>query len=260
MTQSALDAALAEAAAQANGEAHTAQPIAQVAQETVVQSEPQHTPVVANYAVAAAPVAGTALSMDSSIVQAQSGITDFFKLTDGGCQISDVKYDPIKVRLRLEDAQKGGGFKPALMMNYEAPSGMVYTKSYDGQTTVSSNPAHSALSWAANKQKILQLAPKAYDFLGYDIAFVVAEDVTSKDKKTVLKAGTVLGFTTPFTASKMLKKVWDAAINGNQRGNDVILKISGEEISKNNRQYKQLVVELLGYEAPVDLTVDDQPE
>ena len=249
--QNALTDALAQAAEAAQSDSTaTAQPISQVEQGTVVGT---NTPAVANHQVATAPAGGASLSMDSSVVQSQSSITEFLKLSDGGCMIGEVKFDPIKVRIRLEDAQNGGGFKPAYMMNYEGPQGMVYTKSYDGVTTTSNNPAHGGLSWADNKARILQIAPKAYDFLGYDIAFVVAETVIGKDKKTELKAGTVLGFTTPYTAAKMLKKVWDAGVGANQRGNDAILMISGEEISKNGRQYKQLVVEHVGYAAPTDL-------
>ncbi|URG13805.1 hypothetical protein [Acinetobacter phage vB_AbaS_TCUP2199] len=244
----ALNAAANEAAADSTA---TAQPISQVDQGSVVGNGEATTPAVANRQVAAAPAAGgPSLSMDSSVVQSQSSITEFLKLSDGGCMVGEAKFDPIKVRIRLEDASNGGGFKPAYMMNYEGPQGMVYTKSYDGVNTSSNNPAHAGLSWADNKARILNLAPKAYDFLGYDIAFVVAEDTLSKDKKTELKAGTVLGFTTPYTAAKMLKKVWDSGVGANQRGNDAILMISGEEISKNGRQYKQLVVEHVGYAAP----------
>lgn len=255
--QSPLNDVLAAAANQASGDAsNVAQPITQdeIKNATVVETQP----AVSNQQVAAYQQPAAPLSMDSNIVQAQSSITDFFKLTDGGCSVGDVKFDPIKVRLRIEDAQKGGGFKPAFMMNYEAPSGMVYTKSYDGSTTVSNNPAHSNLNWSDNKARIKQLSPNAFDYLGYDLAFVVAEDTDSKDKKATLKAGTVLGFTTPYTAAKMLKKVWDNAIGAGQRGNDAILILSGEEISKNQKNYKQLVVVEQGYDAPK--TFAAQPE
>lgn len=249
--QSPLDATLAAAAQAAAGDnSQTAQPISQVEQGTVVQ-EQNNTPAVVNQQnYAPANTGGASISMHSSVVQSQSSITDSFKLTDGGCSIADVKYDPIEVLLRLEDAQKGGGFKPAFMMNYEAPSGMVYTKSYDGVTTTSNNPAHSNLSWVQNKQKILGLSPKAFDYLGYDIAFVVAKDTLSKDKKTTLKAGTVLGFTTPYLASKMLLKVWNNAVSANALGKDAILTISGEEVSQNSRQYKKLVLVEQGYAEP----------
>lgn len=251
----ALNAAAQEAATDSTA---TAQPISQVDQSTVVGEATTTSPAVANRQVAAPAAGGSSLSMDSSVVQSQSSITEFLKLSDGGCMVGEAKFGPIKVRIRLEDASNGGGFKPAYMMNYEGPQGMVYTKSYDGVNTSSNNPAHAGLSWADNKARILNLAPKAYDFLGYDIAFVVAEDTESKDKKAeLLKAGTILGFTTPYTAAKMLKKVWDAGVGANQRGNDAILMISGEEISKNGRQYKQLVVEHVGYAAP---TTAAEPE
>lgn len=257
--QSPLDQTLAAAAQAANGDAtQTAQPISQVETGSVVNQDQSGAPAVSNQQVAQYQAPAPSLTMDSGLVQSQSSITDFFKLTDGGCSIADVKYDPIKVRLRVEDASQGGGFKPALMMNYEAPSGMVYTKSYDNQTTSSNNPAHAGLPWAANKQKILGLSPKAYEFLGYDIAFVVAEDVQSKDKKSVLKAGTVLGFTTPYTAAKLLKKVWDGAMGANARGKDAILTISGEEVSKNGIQFKKLVVVEHGYEDAKNIHVEPE--
>lgn len=257
MTQSPLDATLAAAAAEAQADTtQTAQAINQVDHGSVVSTD--NTPAVSNQQVAVAPTTGTSLTMHSSVVQAQSSITDFFKLTDGGCSVADVKYDPIKVLLRMADAQEGGGFKPAYMLNFEAPSGMVYTKSYDGVTTVSNNPAHSGLSWAENVAKIKALAPNAFAYLGYDVAFVVAEDTASKDGKTTLKAGTVLGFTTPYLASKQLKKVWDNAVSSNALGKDSVLTLSGEEISKNGKNFKQLVIVENGYAAPRSFApVDD---
>lgn len=256
--QSPLNDVLAAAANAASGNAeNVAQPISQ---EDVSQAETviDHQPAVANQQVATYQQPASPLSMDSNVVQAQSSITDYFKLTDGGCSVGDVKYDPIKVRLRLEDAQKGGGFKPAFMMNYEAPSGMVYTKSYDGITTISNNPAHSNLPWTTNVERIKKLNPNAYDYLGYDLAFVVAEDTVSKDKKTTLPAGTVLGYTTPYTAAKKLKKVWDSAVAANKRGSDAILIVAGEEISKNSKTYKQLVVLEQGYDSPKNIAVEPE--
>lgn len=248
--QSPLDQTLAAAASQAAGDSsNTAQPISQTeGQATVI--EHNNSPAVANQQVAAYQPPASPLTMQSNEVQAQSSITEFFKLTDGGCSVGDVKYNPLKVLLRVEDATNGGGFRPAYMMNYEAPSGMVYTKSFDGAKTTSNNPAHSGLSWADNKRKILEIDPKAYDYLGYDIALVVAEDTKSKDEKTTLAAGTVLGFTTPYTAAKMFKKVWDNAVANNSVGKDAVLVLSGEEINNNGRQYKKLVVVEQGYAEP----------
>lgn len=247
----ALNDALAAAATQASADpSQVAQPISQEQGEAYqATSLPAAT---TQNAVAQAPAAQpvSALSMHSSVVQSQSSISDFFKLRDGGCLIDDVKYPAVLFRLRLESSEKGGGFKPCYMMNYENSSGMVYTKSYDGVTTTSNNPAHSALSWADNKAKILQTHPKSYDFLGYDLALVVAEDVESLDGKQILKAGTVLGYTTPYTAAKKIKKVWDDAVGTNNLGKDALLLLSGEEVTKNNRQYKMLVVEAKGYAEP----------
>lgn len=249
--QSPLDATLAAAAQAAQADtSNTAQPISQTESNNGNVVATDNTPAVSNQQVVAVNSTGASISMHSSIVQSQSSITDFFKLTDGGCSIADVKYDPIKLLLRIEDAQKGGGYKPAFMMNYEAPSGMVYTKSYDGQTTTSNNPAHAGLSWIDNKNKIKAMASSAFDFLGYDIAFVVAEDTLSKDGKVTLKASTVLGFTTPYLAAKQLKKVWDNAIACNALGKDAVLTVSGEEVSKNGRTFKQLVIVENGYAAP----------
>lgn len=252
MTQSPLNDALTAAAAQVAGDTlAAAQPIQQGQQEQQNHAVQQTQPV---YAMAQ-PNNASPLTMDSNIVQAQSGITEYFKLTDGGCSVGDVKYEPIKVLLRLEDAASGGSFKPAMIMNYDTPAGMVYTKSYDMVSTVSNNPAHSGLGWNANKAKILTVDGKAYEYLGYDLAMVVAEDALSKDKKTTLAAGTVLGYSTPYLASKLLKKVWDAGMAANMRGKDAVLMVSGIEINKSSKNYKQLVVENLGYAEPKNFGV-----
>lgn len=256
-TVNPLESTLQAAAAASQADAsQVAQPIEQ--QEVQQNYQAQSLPAVNNNAVAQHHVQPTNLTMDSSDVQNESSIGSFLKLTDGGVEVSDTKYGAIKVALRVEDAANGGGFKPARMMNYEGAQGMVYTKTYDGANTESNSPAHSNLSWAANCEKIMQLSPKAYSYLGYDLALVVSEDVKPlKAGGEVLKAGTVLGFTTPYTASKLFLAAWKAAVAASQRGNDVILELEGEEISKNSRMYKVLRMKTLGYKAPQNYLVED---
>ena len=248
MTNALQDTLAAAAAASQSDASQVAQPIEQQQQQTTnVVAEQAY--AASNLPAAHAP-AGSPLSMDSSEVQNESAIGSFLKLTEGGVEVSDVKYGPIKVALRVEDASLGGGFRPAQMMNYEGPQGMVYTKTYDQANTVSNNPAHAALSWPANCQKVLEMHPNAYKYLGYDLALVVTEDVPPLKSGEPLKAGTVLGFTTPYTASKTFLAIWKAAIAANQRGNDVLLEVEGEEVSKNNRKYKVIRVKTLGYAEP----------
>lgn len=251
MTNPLADTLNAAAAASQADASQVAKPIEQAAapaatQDYVAAGLPatQQTTAVAHNSPA------SPMSMDSSEIQNESAITSFLKLTEGGVEVSDTKYGPIKVALRIEDASQGGGFRPARMMNYEGAQGMVYTKTYDHVNTVSNSPAHAALSWAASCEKVLQNNDKAYDFLGYDLALVVVEDTQPLKGSEVLPAGTVLGFTTPYTASKTFLAIWKAAVAANQRGNDVLLELEGEEVSKNNRKYKVLRVKTLGYEAP----------
>lgn len=253
-----LQDTLAAAAAQSQAdESQVAQPIEQ--QNNVVAEQVYQ---ASNLPAAHEPRRAVTMSMDSDEVQNESSIGSFLKLTDGGVEVSDTKYGPVKVALRVEDATNGGGFKPAQMMNYEGPQGMVYTKTYDQCNTVSNNPAHSALSWAANCEKVLAMHPQAYKYLGYDLALVVTEDVQPLKKGgDVLKAGTVLGFTTPYTASKTFLAIWKAAVAASQRGKDVILEVEGEEISKNSRSYKIVRVKTIGYAEPENyISVDAQAE
>ena len=70
----------------------------------------------------------------------------------------------------------------------------------------------------------------------------MAEDTASVDGKTTIPAGTLFGYTTPYTASKLLKAVWDKALAQGKRGEKVVVELSGEEIKSDKGQYKKLIL------------------
>lgn len=233
---------------QVAGQAEAAQAAAPIQQATPIQ---QAAPVQAaapavavNYAPA--PVAAAPLSMDSADVASVGSVTEFIKLGDAGLKLGDGKFDPVKFKMVIEGAENGGSFRPCHCMNYQGAAGYVYTKSYDGFTTSSSNPSHNGLPWQQNCQQILQLNPKAYSFVGFELVLELAEDIESKDKKVSFEAGTLFGYTTPYTAAKTVKAIWDKAIREGKRGETIIVEVSGQEISKDGNDYKKLIMEVVG--------------
>lgn len=221
----------------------TAQPIEQA--QNVQQAQVLHhaQAVAQNYAPA--PVAAAPLTMDSNEVAASGSVSAFIKLRDGGLELDDTKFGAVKFNLNIEGAENGGSFRPCHCMNYNSAAGYVYTKSYDGVSTSSSSPAHNGLPWNVNCQNILNVSPKAYSYVGFELVLEVAEDAVSTDKKTTIEAGTRFGYTTPYTAAKEIKAIWDKAIKEGKRGEDVLVELSGEEVSKNGNTYKKLVVNVL---------------
>lgn len=238
-----LQAQLDQVAATAEAEA-ASQPINQDgAAQNVQQAQPMtHAPAVsmANAPVAHQPAA--ALSMDSTEVQVSGSVASFLKLRDGGLLLEDAKFAPTKFKLRVEDASAGGSFRPCKSMNYQSPAGYIYTKSYDGVTAVSSTPAHNNISWAENVQKILNVAPNAYEFLAFELVLELAETTKSVDGKTEILAGTRFGYTTPYTAAKLVKALWDKALAEGKRGQDIYVVLEGVEVSKDGNEFKKLVI------------------
>lgn len=227
---------------QVAGQAEAAQAAAPIQQAAPVQAA---TPVVGT-SYAPAPVAAAPLSMDSADVASVGSVTEFIKLGDDGLKLGDGKFPATKFKLTIEGAENGGSFRPCHCMNYQGAAGYVYTKSYDGVTTVSSNPSHNGLPWQQNCQQILQLNPKAYSFVGFELVLELAEDIESKDKKVSFEAGTMFGYTTPYTAAKTVKAIWDKAIREGKRGESVIVEVSGQEISKDGNDFKKLIMEVVG--------------
>lgn len=227
---------------QVAGQAEAAQAAAPIQQAAPVQAVAP----IAGTSYAPAPVAAAPLSMDSADVASVGSVTEFIKLGDDGLKLGDGKFPATKFKLTIEGAEKGGSFRPCHCMNYQGATGYVYTKSYDGVTTVSSNPSHNGLPWQQNCQQILQLNPKAYSFVGFELVLELAEDIESKDKKVSFEAGTLFGYTTPYTAAKTVKAIWDKAIREGKRGETIIVEVSGQEISKDGNDYKKLIMEVVG--------------
>ena len=216
-------------------EVQAAQPIeqqVQAAQPVVAQS---------NYAVGQVTPAAP-LTMDSNEVTTASAVSAFLKLRDGGVELDDAKFGAVKFHLVVDGAENGGSFRPCYCMNYSGPNGHVYTKSYDGVTTVSTNAGHNGLSWAENQRRILQASPNAYSYLGYELVLEVAEEVTSTDKKTTIPAGKQFGYTTPYLASKDVLALWKKWTESGKRGEKVTVEISGEEVSKGANQFKKFII------------------
>ena len=227
------------AAAAAAADVQTAQPIQQ---EAVQAAQPlaqinQQAHGVVEYVPAAA-----ALTMDDSAVTAVSGVSNFVKLRDGGLELDGEKFGAAKFNLTIEGSNNGGSYQPCFCMNYQSPTGQVYTKSYDGAVTVSNNPAHNGLPWGQNVALIQQKDAKAYTYTGFELTLELAEDTASVDGKTTIPAGTLFGYTTPYTASKLLKAVWDKALAQGKRGEKVVVELSGEEIKSDKGQYKKLIL------------------
>lgn len=227
---------------QVAGQAEAAQAAAPIQQAAPVQAV---APIV-NTSYAPAPVAAAPLSMDSADVASVGSVTEFIKLGDDGLKLGEGKFPATKFKLTIEGAENGGSFRPCHCMNYQGAAGYVYTKSYDGFTTSSSNPSHNGLPWQQNCQQILQLNPKAYSFVGFELVLELAEDIESKDKKVSFEAGTLFGYTTPYTAAKTVKAIWDKAIREGKRGETIIVEVSGQEISKDGNDYKKLIMEVVG--------------
>lgn len=186
-----------------------------------------------------------ALSMDSTEVQVSGSVASFLKLRDGGLLLEDAKFPACKFNLRVEDASLGGSFRPCKIMNYQSTAGYIYTKTYDGAVAVSSTPAHNNIPWAVNVEKILQVAPKSYEYLGFEIVLELTENVTSIDGKTEIQAGTRFGYSTPYTAAKLIKAIWDKAVAEGKRGQDIQVMVSGVEVSKDGNDFKKLVIEVV---------------
>lgn len=228
--QAQLDAAAA--ATQAPAEAvQQAQPIQATASAVVASVPATHVPATA-----------TALTMDSAEVVAQNSVSSFIKLIDGGLKLEDAKFGAVEFEIVIAGAESGGSFRPCKMMNYQGANGYVYTKSYDGVNTSSSDASHNGLPWHSNVEKILAKSPKAFEFLGYELALKVHKDVTSNDGKVEIAAGTVFGYSTPYTSSKQIKALWDK-YSGTNRGDSVVVSISGLEVNKNGFEYNKLIIE-----------------
>lgn len=220
----------------------TAEPIQQ-AQPVAPMTSPSASTVVGY----AAPAAASPLTMDSNEVVSAGSVSDFVKLLDGGLSLDDEKFDPVKFKIMLEGADLGGSFRPCKMMNYNGTTGYVYTKTYDGVTTSSSNPAHNGLPWNVNVERILSIDGKAFDFIGYELTLETAEDVKSRNGKKEIPAGSMFGYSTPYTAAKQIKAIWDKYSKTN-RGETLIIELSGEEVSNNGKEFKKLIVNVVGLE------------
>lgn len=237
-----LQAQLDQVAATAEAEAvQTAQPMNQATEQSAQTAT--NAPAVSMAHAPAVAQPAMALSMDSTEVQVSGSVASFLKLRDGGLLLEDAKFPPCKFKLRIEDASLGGSFRPCKCMNYQSAAGYIYTKSYDGVTAVSSTPAHNNIPWAVNVEKILQVAPKAYEYLGFELVLELAEDSKSTDGKTEISAGTRFGYSTPYTAAKLIKAVWDKAVAEGKRGQDIVVTVSGVEVSKDGNDFKKLVIE-----------------
>lgn len=233
-----VQAALAAAAAEAQSTVQTAEPI----QQEVVQAAQVLAPVNQNNSPAAYVAPAAALTMDDSAVTAVSGVSNFVKLRDGGLELDGEKFGAAKFNVTIEGSNNGGSYQPCFCMNYQSAAGQVYTKSYDGAVTVSNNPAHNGLPWSANCALIQQKDAKAYSYTGFELTLELAEDTVSVDGKTTIPAGTLFGYTTPYTASKLLKALWDKSIAQGKRGQKVTVELSGEEIKNDKGMYKKLIL------------------
>lgn len=183
-------------------------------------------------------------TMDDAEVVAQSSVAGYIKLRDGGLEINEGKFGPVKFKIKIERNDLGGDFQPVKCMNYNgANKKQVYTKTYDGQKTASNSQEHNGLNWLENVQRILSKDPDAYEYMGYEVKFTVLEDVEATDKSgKVLKAGEVYGYTTPYSASKLLKGLWNKALGEGKRGQFVNVELSGLEVNKGGNLYKVLTL------------------
>lgn len=249
MSTNPLQDQLDAVAASANAEAEAAQVVNQNegANAAVVNQQGQaaQAPAVSMAHAPAAVQPAAALSMDSTEVQVSGSVASFLKLRDGGVLLEDAKFNPVKFKLRVEDASQGGSFRPCKSMNYQSAAGYIYTKTYDGVNTVSATSAHNNIPWVDNVNKILAVAPKAYEFLAFELVLELAEDVKSVDGKTEILAGTRFGYSTPYTAAKLVKSIWDKAVAEGKRGQDITVLVSGVEVSKDGNDFKKLVMDLV---------------
>lgn len=233
-----VQAALDQAAANTQTQAQTAQPIEQnIAPNSatgVVQAQ--------TTALAQPKVSAHTLTMDDAAVSAVSGVSGFIKLRDGGLELDEAKFGEVNFKVKIESTQQGGSFQPCYCHNYSTPAGQIYTKSYDNVTTASNSPAHSNLSWSDSVALATQKDPNSYTYLGFELTLELEKDTESLDKKTTLVAGTKFGYTTPYTASKQFKALWDKALSEGKRGQEVVVTLSGEEVSSPKGTYKKLIM------------------
>lgn len=244
MTNSAnpVQDALAAAAAQVQPEqaAEVVQQEQQASQN--VQQAQTLAPAVAQTHAVAAHQPAAVMSMDDASVAAVSGVSAFVKLRDGGLELDEQKFGPTKFKLKIEGSHAGGSFQPFHACNYNSPAGYVYTKTYDNATTVSLNAAHNGMPWAENVALCKQKDPTSYTYLGFELTLELAEDTTSLDGKVTIPAGTMFGYSTPYTASKLLKGVWDKALAAGKRGENILIELSGEEIKNDKGNFKKLIL------------------
>jgi hypothetical protein len=238
--QAALDAAANQAT-----QAATTETVEVIQQEAVAQNQQvnQNTGLqTVNTSVATHQAPASPLTMDDSAVTAVSGVSNFVKLRDGGLELDGEKFGPTKFKLKMDGVDKGGAYQPCFACNYNSPAGQVYTRSYDGVKTVSLNPSHDGLDWNQNVALCQAKDPKAFTYTAFELTLELAEDTVSADGKTTIPAGTKMGYTTPYTAAKTLKALWDKALSEGKRGETFVVELSGEEVKNDKGSYKKLIL------------------
>ena len=243
MTNPVQDA-LAAAAAQVDN-TQTAQAIEQPEVEVIqaVQAVQPLQPAVAQHGVSQYQAPAAPMSIEDAAVSSVSGVSNFVKLRDGGLELDGSKFGPVDFDIIMAGSDKGGSYQPVACCNYNSAAGQVYTKSYDQQTTVSNNPAHNGLPWHENILLCQSRNPSAYSYIGFELTLKLSEDTISFDCKTTITKGTLFGYTTPYTASKLLKALWDKANTEGKRGETFKIKLSGEEVKNDKGDYKKLILE-----------------
>lgn len=236
---SPIDAALQQANANT---AKAAEPITQ--NDTVQNTGTSPALTQSNNQVAVANRAPAAiLTMDDSAVAAVSSVSGYLKLRDGGIELDEKKFLGANFKLKIESSTEGGSFQPCYCHNYNLPSGQVYTKSYDGVATASNNAAHSNLSWEDSVALALRQDPASYTYTGFEIVLELESDIKTVDGNHTIPAGTKFGYTTPYTAAKSFKAIWDKAISEGKRGQTITVFIDGTEVtSPKGQKYKKLIV------------------
>lgn len=198
-------------------------------------------------------VAGTAMSMDDGVGEAQA-VEYFLKLGADCITVDGVMYEKLVGHLVMSDIAQGGGIQKFIGLNYSKNKVACYSKTYDGVTTAKGE--NTGGHWNDNIAEVNRIDPSNKGvFVGYDVNLTVAQDIQPmKAGQAVLKAGTILGFSTTPTGSNLITIAYKKAKAENKLGQTAIVEIVG--IASENAaklKYNKLGFKVLGY-------VEDQIE
>lgn len=183
MTQSAIDAAIAQATA--NAASFNPNPV-------VVQTAPTSVTTYTN------PGTASPLSVND-MLQGSLDVAGWLKVSHFGFSIGSdtTMFDRISVRMEMDEIMWN------FTLRYGSPA--QYEKTYDHVTDVKGRP------WVAVVQQVQMIDPKASEFRSADIPFYPREALLNKKGELIIPEGAAMGHSISQTGFKYLTKFIRAA-------------------------------------------------